>query len=372
MRVRPLDTSRARDVRQFINFPLALYRDCPKWVPPILPEIQLVLNRKKHPFYLHSTAEFLVAESERETLGRIAVMENRNYNRFRNVKVAFFYYMDVVNDAQVAEALFGAASDWARRQGLAQLIGPKGFLQGDGLGLLVEGFEHRPAIGIPYNYPYYDVLLKGVGFEKETDYLSGHLSGDHQLAQRFYDVAEKVKERRGLAIKSFSSEKELRAWIPRIVKVYNASFADNWEFCPITEEESKVIGEWLIAIADPRLIKLVLKGEEVIGFVFAFNDISAAIQKTKGRVWPFGWIALMREFKRTTWVNCNGTGLVPEHRGVGANAVLYTELAKSVRDFHFRDADVVQVEEGNLKSLGDMAAIGVNWYKRHRVYRRAV
>jgi len=333
---------------------------------------QLGLNRKKHPFYLHSTAEFLVVESERETLGRIAVMENRNYNRSRNTQMAFFYYMDVVNDAQVAEALFGAACDWARGQGLTQLIGPKGFMQGDGLGLLVEGFEHRPAVGIPYNYPYYDALLKGVGFEKETDYLSGHLSSKHKLDQRFFDVAEKVKARRGLAIKSFSSEKELRSWIPRIVKVYNASFTDNWEFCPVTDEESKIIGERLIAIADPRLIKLVLKGEEVIGFVFAFNDISAAIQKTKGRVWPFGWIALLREFKRTTWVNCSGTGLVPEHRGVGANAVLYTELAKSMRDFRFRDADVVQAEERNLKSLGDMAAIGVRWYKRHRVYRRAV
>jgi hypothetical protein len=372
MRVRILDTSSRRDVRQFIGFPFALYQGCPQWVPPILPEMQLVMNRRKHPFYLHSTAEFMVAESEGETLGRIVVMNNRNYNRFRGTQVAFFYYLDMVNDPQVAQALFEAASDWARGQGLTQLIGAKGFLQGDGLGLLVEGFEHRPAIGVPYNHPYYDALLKGLGFEKETDYLSGHLSGDHQLGQRFYDVAEKVKARRGLRVKSFASEKELRSWIPRIGKVYNGSFTDNWEFCPITDEEMKVIGERLIAIADPRLIKLVLKGEKVVGFVFAFNDISAAIQSTRGRVWPFGWIALMREFKRTTWVNCNGTGLLPEHRGVGANAVLYTELAKSVRDFRFRDADVVQIEERNLKSLGDMAAIGVTWYKRHRIYRRTV
>ncbi|MEJ2559181.1 MAG: GNAT family N-acetyltransferase [Anaerolineae bacterium] len=181
-----------------------------------------------------------------------------------------------------------------------------------------------------------------------------------------------MKARRGFRIKSFTSEKEMRRWIYRIGKVYNESFSDNWEYCPLTQEEMDVVADRLIAIADPRLIKLVMKGEEIVGFVFAFPDISAAIQKTKGRVWPFGWIYLLREFKRTHWVNLNGLGLLEAHRGVGANTVLYTELARSVKDFGFEHADVVQVEENNTKSLGEMAAIGVKWYKRHRIYRRVL
>jgi hypothetical protein len=132
------------------------------------------------------------------------------------------------------------------------------------------------------------------------------------------------------------------------------------------------VADRLLAISDPRLLKGVMKGEEIAGFVFAFPDISAAIQKTKGRIWPLGWIHLLREFRRTNWVNLNGLGLLPEHRGVGANAVLYTELAKSVYDFGFEHADVVQIEERNVKSLGEMAAIGVEWYKRHRIYRRVL
>ena len=372
MQIRKLDTTRAQDTRQFINFPFGVYRDCPQWVPPILPEIQLVLNRRKHPFYRHSDAEFFVAESGGQTVGRIVVMDNRNYNKHHGRKDAFFYYFDAVEDDAAARALFDAALDWSRRRGLERLIGPKGFLQGDGLGLLVEGFEHRPAVGIPYNHSYYDALVTGSGFEKETDFLSGYLPGDYDLPARFFDIAERVKERRGFWIKSFTSDKEMRQWVPRIGRVYNATFSDNWEYCPVTEEELAAIGERLISIADPRLIKLVMKEDEIVGFVFGFPDISAAIQKTKGRVWPLGWIYLLREFKRTDWINFNGTGLLAEHRGLGANAVLYTELAKSVRQFHFKHADVVQVEERNTKSLGDMAAIGVQWYKRHRIYRRAV
>jgi hypothetical protein len=372
MRVRKLDTTRAQDVRQFINFPFKLYRACPQWVPPILPEIKLVLNRNKHPFYRHSSADFFVVESEGQTLGRIVVMDNRNYNAHHGRKDSFFYYFEEVEDVEVARDLFNAAFDWARGRGLEQIVGPKGFLQGDGLGLLLEGFEHRPAVGIPYNYSYYDALMRGSGFEKETDFLSGYLPGGHELPQRFYEVAERVKTRRGFWIKSFTSEKEMRRWIYRIGQVYNKSFSDNWEYCPLTKEEMDVVAERLIAIADPRLIKLVMKGDEIVGFVFAFPDISAAIQKTQGRVWPFGWIHLLREFKRTNWVNLNGLGLLEGHRGVGANAVLYTELAKSVTDFGFEHADVVQVEENNTKSLGEMAAIGVTWYKQHRIYRRVL
>lgn len=372
MQVRKLDASKRRDVNEFIRVPYPLYRDNAQWVPPIIPELKAVLNKKKYPFYEHSDADFFVVEDGGKAVARVAVLDNRLCNRHHGRKDAFFYYFDSVDDTEVARLLFDAAFDWARRRGLTSMVGPKGFLQGDGMGLLVEGFEHRPAVGIPYNHAYYERLVRSVGFEKETDFLSGYLPGDYELPQRLFDIAERVKERRGYHIKSFSSSKELREWVPRIGKVYNDSFVENWEYCPVTDAEMKAIADRLLAIAHPRTIKLVIKGDDVIGFAFGFFDISAAIQKTGGRVWPFGWIHLLREFKRTKWANFNGTGLLPQYQGSGANSILYTEMAKSVQEFHFEHADIVQVEERNAKSLGDMAAIGVQWYKRHRLFRRAL
>ena len=167
--------------------------------------------------------------------------------------------------------------------------------------------------------------------------------------------------------------KELRQWIPRIGRVANDAFVDNYEYFPLSDEELRVVAERLTQISDPRLIKLVMKGDEIIGFVFGFPDLSAAIQRIKGRLWPFGWIHLLLEFKRTKWVNFNGLGLLPGHQGVGGDAILFTELAKSVRESHFEHADLVQVEEQNARSLGDVTAIGgVQWYKRHRLYRRTL
>jgi len=371
MKIRRIDTKNKQDINQFIQFPFKLYKESPNWVPPFISDIAKTLNRHKHPFYEHSTAEFFLAENKSQTLGRLAVLDNKKYNELQKQKTVFFYYFEAVEDTSVSLLLFEEAKKWAQQRGLNRIIGPMGFMQGDGTGLLVEGFEFRPAIGISYNFPYYDALFKKTGFKKKTDYYSGYLPGTHQLPQRFYDIAERVKEKRNFIIKSFKSKNELKQWIPRIQKLYNESFSDNFEHYPLSEKEAEIIADKLLAIANPKLIKLVMKGDEIVGFLFAFVDISAAIQKTKGRIFPFGWISLKKEFKRTNWVNFNGTGLLPGHRGVGANAVLYTEMANTVKHYGFEHADIVQVEEKNIKSLGDMKAIGVEWYKKHRIYEKS-
>lgn len=372
MRVHRVDTSRRRDVNRFIEVPFALYRDSPQWVPPLRGEVRLCLNRDKHPFYKHSTAEFFLVEADGEDVGRVAIIDNQNYNRYHDTQTAFFYLFECIDDVDAAHALVDAAVDWARGRGLTTIKGPRGLLAGDGIGLLVDGFQHRPAVGIPFNLPYYDQLVVSCGFTKESDFYSGYLPGDYALNPRYAEVAAKVMERRGLRIQTFGSKRELVSWAPRIREVYNDSFRDGEGHFPLTEGELSVVAERLLSIADHRLIKLVMKGEEVIGFLFAFHDISAALQRIKGQLWPLGWLVLMREFKRTEWVNVNGIGLLPEHRGVGANAVLYTEMAKSVHAFGFKHADVVQIEDKNAKSRAEMAALGVQWYKTHRVYRRAV
>jgi len=372
MSVHRLDPNHARDARRFLHLPFELYKDCPQWVPPFEDEARGILNRAKHPFYRHGDAAFFLAECDGQTAGRIGVFDNRSYNEHNHTSTAFFYCFECINDAQRSRELFDAAFTWARQRGLTDILGPKGPLRADGLGLLVEGFEHRPAMGIPYNHAYYERLIMDAGFAKEHDHLSGYLPGDYVLPPRFHEIAERVKERRGFSVRTFTSKDELRTLVPGIQRIYNEAFANIWGYYPADEAEMALVADRLIAISDPRLIKLVFKGDEIAGFLFAFPDLSAAIQRCRGRLWPLGWLDLLREAKRTRWLNVNGLGLLPRYQGLGATAILYSELVKSVSDFHFEHCDVVQVAEDNVKSLGEMKAIGVNWYKRHRVYRRTL
>jgi GNAT superfamily N-acetyltransferase len=374
MQLYKLDTTRRREVNTFVRFPFELYRNCPQWVPPLRPDMRLALNRDRYPFYRDSEADFFVVQDKGQTLGRIAVLENRPYNQYHDSKAAFFYYFEAIDDAGVAHALFDAAFDWARQRGLNTIFGPKGLLRADANGLLVQGFEHRPAFGVAYNYDYYDRLLREAGFAQELDYFSGYLSTDHQVPERIMSIAERIRERRGFQVQTFTSKRQLHQLAPALLRVYQKAFVQVWGYYPISEQEIETLLKRITTIADPRLIKVVTKKEEPIGFVIAYPDISAAIQRTKGRLWPLGWAQLLAEARRTEWVNFNGAGILPEYQGMGANAVLYAEMVKTFRhaNFNFKHADYVQVAENNAQSLGDANALGLSWYKTHRIYKRTL
>ncbi len=369
LQIIPVNTDSRHDVNRFVELPFRLYRDCPVWVPPLVDDIRLMLNRRKYPFYEHSDAAFFLAARDGRPVGRIAVLDNRHYNAHWNSRTAFFYLFDAEDDVEAAQALFAAAEAWAVGRGLTKMVGAKGFLQGDGLGVLVDGFDHHPAVGIPYNHPYYGKLIEAAGYRRQRDFYSAYLSGDATLPERVVRIAEKMMVHRGFTIKMFASKRELRAWVPRIVQVYNDTFVENWEFNPVTEAEARVIGERLLAIADPKLIKLVMKGDEIVGFLFGFPDISEGIRRAQGRIWPFGWFWLLREFRRTRWLNLNGAGILPAYRGLGVNAILYAEMAKTIQQGQFKHADIVQIEESVL-TLADARTMGGKIYKTHRIYEK--
>ena len=370
--IHKVDTSKSRDVKQFVRFPFHLYRDCPQWVPPLVSSARKQLDRERHPFYRHSDADFFLATQRGEVVGRIAVLEPRRRNTYRHRNGAFFYMFETVDDIEVPRALFAAAFDWAKRRGLDAISGPDGLLPGDGLGILIKGFEHCPAMGIVYNYPYYDAFIQDSGFSKQTDYHSCYVPGDFELPERITRVAEKIKQRRGFEVPTFQTKDDLRAIAPQVIEAYNAAFAENREFIPITGDDAEKIAQRLIDLTQPDLVKVIAKGDEIVGFALGFPDVSAALQRCRGRLWPFGWTMLLRESRRTRWVNFNGGGVLPKYQGLGVIAVLYAEMYKTFQERAFLHADVVQVNERNAKMMKEMKMLGAEFYKTHRIYERTL
>ena len=228
-------------------------------------------------------------------------------------------------------------------------------------------------MGIPYNYPYYSRLLEASGFRKRLDFVSWYMDLNLEFPEEFLDVARKVRQRRGFHSVVFRTKSELRALIPKIASVYNASFKEVVGYVPITEAEAEAIGQRILSIADPELISLLMRGDELVGFVLAYPDFSAAIQKSHGRIWPLGWYHLMREAKRTRWVNFNGGGIIEPYRGLGGNALMYAELYRILVDHpQYEYADMVQVQETNTRVIRELKAVGVKPYKRHRLYERSL
>ena len=373
--IEKINTENKVQVKKFVDLPYQLYKDCPQWVPPLYIDAYLALNRKKHPFFEHSEADFFVAMRDGEVVGRICGGINGLFNNYHNTKKAQFYYFDAIDDLEVARALFDAVAEWARERGMDMLVGPKGLSPFDGYGVLVEGFEHRQMMTMMnYNYDYYPRLIEALGFEKEVDFVSCYLPADSfKIPERVERIAKRVLDRGDLWVKKFKSKRELIKWAPRIGYAYNKAFIHNWEYYPFTEGDVKYAVDNVFMIADPRLIKIILHKEEIVGFLFAFPDVSAALQRAKGRLLPFGIIDILREMKRTKTVSGNGMGILPEFQGKGGNALLYYEMGKTVLGFNqFQHVEMTQVAETTRQMRADLKNLNGVEYKNHRVYRKAI
>ena len=378
MHILQLDLQNRKQVIDFLRLPFSVYRDTPQWVPPLQMDERLRLSPKRFPFYQHSHASFFLAYDVGMGLapvpvGRLAVLDNSPYNEFNKTKTAFFYLFECENNLEAATALFHAGFDWARSRGLDTITGPKGFTPLDGFGLLVKGFEHRPAFGLPYNPAYYVDLIEAQGFVKEGESVSGYLGTGIQFPPRIHQLAERLAQRRGLHIARCETRADLRALVPHLKELYNNSLGGTAGTVPLTAEEVDTMANQLIWLADPKLVKMVMHGEKIVGFCLAYPDISAALQKTRGRLFPFGWLTLLLELRRTDWININGAGLLPEYRGSGGTAILYSEMFKSVSENpRYKHAEVVQIGVENENMQREMENFGIDFYKMHRTYRRSL
>ncbi len=368
--IEKIDTRNKAQVNRFVKLQFRLYGNCEQWVPPFISDIEAMLNRDKHPFYEHSDADFFIAVKDGRDVGRIGALENRVFNRVHNTKDAEFYLFDCEDDQEAANKLFEAAFDWARQRGLDHVVGPKGFSPFDGYGIQIEGTDHRQMmIMMNYNYPYYQKLVETIGFTKEVDFVSCYLAkSKFVMPEKVHRAAAIVEKRGTFQVLNFKNKQHLISFANRIGEAYNKTFVKNWEYYPLSQKEIDFTLKGLLTVADPRLVKIITRKDEIVGFLLAFPDISAALQRGKGHINPISLADLMIEMKRTRWVSLNGVGVLPEYQGLGGNILMYQEMEKTVMGYNFEDIELTQVAETAVQMRHDLINMGGKPYKNHRVY----
>ena len=355
---------------QFMRLPFRLYRDDPNWVPPLMMDLRRVFNRKQNSFYQHGEVQFLLALENGRPVGRLAVLYNKSAQPDFEQDTANFYLYETSSNPQITKRLFDTGIEWARAHGLKHIIGPKGMSPLDGLGMLVRGFEHRPAFGIAYNPEYYPKFLMDYGFRQTGEIGSGYLDSHNiNLPDKVFKAAELVQERKGFRVLQLHSRKDLRNAMTLLGEMYNGALQGTEGNVPLSNEDLSTITQGLLWIAQPELIKLILKDDQPVGFLLAYPDISAGLQATGGRVFPFGWVRLLWEKYHTRWVNINGAGIVAEYRGMAATALLFAELYRSVTGSgQFSHAEVVQIGDENERMRRELQGIGIEFYKTHALF----
>jgi hypothetical protein len=371
MKIIQMPPRNRRHEKAFIDFPFKLYQNNTQWVPPLRMEMRKIF-KPNYPFYQYGQASFFLAVTDAgEVLGRLAVASNDRYNEFHHTKTAFFYYFECINDLNIAQALFSRGFEWSHTLGLNHVLGPKGFTVLDGFGMLVKGFEHRPAFGQPYNPAYYPELIEAIGFTKVKDVFSGWIDRNSNISDKIFKAAEIVEKRMGFTAPMLNTKSELRKVINDFKLLYNDSLAVPAGNPPISDEDMDNMVRQLLWIADPRLVKLIYKDDRPVGWILAYPDVGAALQRIKGRLLPFGWLHILLESKKTNWFNLNGIGIIEEYQRLGGTAILFNEFYQSVMKFdQYQYAELLQMREENTNILLESENLDVNFHKTHRLYER--
>jgi hypothetical protein len=373
VRIVPVGSPRGSDAEEFIRFPHRLYAGCDQWVPWFDRSIRDLIARR-HPYFDHSDAEFFIARDGEETVGRIVLLENRRFNEKHGERACCFYFYDVVDRREVTRSLFAHAQRWARARGLDRIVGPMLFGAVGGQGLLVEGFEHRAAMTMMgYHYPYYRAHLEAEGFTKRKDYLSFQADPrTYVLPERIARIAEVTMKRGRFEVRRYRSRRDLRDDAALVGAMYNEVLASFNEGPVLTDREvARVVAE-LLSVVDPRLIKILARDSQIVGFLLTYPDLSEAMQRCRGRLGPISLIRLKRESSKTRRLIVNGMGILPEYQRLGGNALLYAELTRTAQEQpgRFVHADFTQIAESTDLMLTDLTTLGGEPYKRHRLYEK--
>ncbi|MFM2359377.1 MAG: hypothetical protein RLY16_1370, partial [Bacteroidota bacterium] len=314
-----------RQLADFIDFPHDLYADDNNYVPELHIAQRDLLTPGKHPFHDHSKVQPFLAYRDNKIVGRIAAIFNTNHNAFNNKQDGFFGFFDAINEVAVAKELVNAAENWLREKGANTMIGPVNPSTNDPVGLLIEGFDLPPVAMMTYNKPYYLPLLEAVGLKKDIDLLAYDLktSSVDKRSIQLKEVLQKRFEARGITVRPINL-KDFKNEVEKILKVYNAAWAKNTGFVPMTDAEFKYLAKDLKMILDKDFCSLAEKNGEVIGFALAIPDINQVLKTIKrGRLFPFGIFKLLFGLKKVDYVRVLALGITEEHRRAGVEAYFY-------------------------------------------------
>ncbi len=364
------------DLSDFIDLPFRLYRDVPNWVPPFKRDVRTQLDREHNPFFDHGEAEYFLAEREGKVVGRVAAVINRLHNETHDDKVGFFGFFECVADAEAAEALFSRAAEWLAERGMTEMRGPMSFSVNEECGVLIEGFEEPPFLMMPYNRPYYDPLLKGIGFEGVKDllaYRGGDTAAEVTPPERLIRGSEVLERRLGVTLRPadmgrFASE------VQKVREIFNASWNDNWGFVPMTETEiAHGAGEFKPVVI-PDLMPFAMKDGKEVAFALAVPNVNEVlINNRSGALFPAApklvWSLKRRKIRS---LRIFLLGVLPEFRGKGIDAMLYLWIWAKAAKHGIYGGEAGWILEDNPAMRAGLEKMGFEAWKRYRLYERAL
>ena len=363
--IRQLNPTRS-NLKKFVEFQIDLYKGNPYFVPPLVSDEIATLDSKVNPAFDHCESAYFMAYRDGKAVGRIAAMINKQVNEKENSRQARFGFVDFIDDAEVSKALFDAAEKWAKEKGMNNIVGPLGFTDLDNEGMLINGFEELGTMATIYNYPYYPAHVERLGYEKEVDWHEFLIEIPEQIPDKHKRIAEIVKKKFNLRVVKFTSRKALKEQYGQaLFELINEAYDNLYGYSRLTKRQIDYYIKIYLSMLNLDLVTLIVDGEDqLVGVGISIQSMSRALQKSKGKMFPFGWWHLLKGLKgKNDRVDLLLVAVKPQYMGKGVNALLFTDLIPAYNKYGFKWAESNPELESN-------AAVQNQWeafpYRQHR------
>ncbi|MFO7636692.1 MAG: hypothetical protein R6W96_05255 [Clostridia bacterium] len=358
-----------RDLKKFVVFPNRMYRDNPYFVPELVMDDLHTLSKKKNPAFAFSEGTYYMAYDGKKPVGRIGILVNHRSNEKWNQKQARFTHLDFIDDRAVSALLLGTAENWARSHGYDSLHGPMGLTDMDHQGMLIEGFEENDLYITLYNHAYYPEHMESLGYKKDVDYIEYQLFVPDKPLEVVSRIAQRVIRRFNYRLVEFTHKKEILPWAQKIFNLYNDAYSKLYGTSALTQEQIDMYIKANFGFVNPDFIKLVVdKDDQVIGFGITMPSISKALRKARGRLFPFGFIHILKAIRKNDTVDMYLVAIHPDHQGTGAIAILLDSLTKSANRYGITLAETGPELETNLQVQAQWKFYKTRQHRRRRIY----
>ncbi len=376
MSVEVIKVETIKQLKEFVNYNYELYKDCPYAVPELYEDALNTLRKDRNAAFEFCEADYFLAMRDGKIVGRVAAIINKRANERWGVKAARFGWVDFIDDAEVSAALITAVEQWARERGMTELQGPLGFTDFDREGMLVEGFDRLGTMATIYNYPYYPQHMERLGFEKDADWVEFLI----KVPEKTWDKADRlsaiIARKYKLRVVQCKSRSELaKRYGKALFELVNECYAPLYGYSPLSDKQIEQFIKQYLPVIDLRLVSLIVdENDNLVALGVTLVSLSRALQKAKGRIFPFGWFHLAKAlfFSRPKRLDFLLVAIKPEYQSKGVMALLFNDLMPRYIAMGFEDVETNPELETNNKVQAQWESFNPEQHKRRRAYKKAL
>jgi GNAT superfamily N-acetyltransferase len=369
MEIKIKEVVNLNDLKAFIRFPEILYRNNPFRVPPLFINEYNNFRKDKNPAFEYCEAKYWLAYSANNLVGRIAGIINHLDNKKYNQKRMRFGWIDFYDDPDISEALLRTVEEWAKDKGITVVHGPLGFTDQDPVGMLVEGFEEIATMFTIYNYPYYSIHLERLNYKKDIDWLEFEITVPPKPDENITKIADFAMKRLNLKIPDAKKRKDLLPYARDAFHLLNDSHQHLYGVVPLSEKQIDNYIKEFFRFISPDFVPLVLdNNNKLVAFGIAIPSMAKALQKAKGRLFPFGIFYILKALRKNNRAELCLVAVEPSLQGKGVNAILIHRMNCSFNKWGIQKVESNPELENNRLIQGQWKYFERRQHKRLRGY----